>query len=139
VSRTVVTSEVEKLLADGAQLVDVLPAETFLEEHLPGAVSIPLEEIATAPGKLDRRRPVVVYCFDTQCDLSSRAAARLVQLGFDDVYDYVGSKAAWLAEGLPGEGLLRDDQRAGARVHADVPVVAPDATLGDGAAQHPGP
>ena len=36
---------------------------------------------------MDRARPTVVYCFDTQCDLSGRAAARLEQLGFAEVYD----------------------------------------------------
>jgi rhodanese-related sulfurtransferase len=59
--------EIRPLLADGAQLVEVLPREEFEEEHLPGAVSIPLKQLteqATAP--LDRQRPVIVYCWDYQ-------------------------------------------------------------------------
>jgi rhodanese-related sulfurtransferase len=125
------TEQVRRLLDEGAQLVDVLPAETFRQEHLPGAVNVPIQEIATATGKLDLRKPVIVYCYDYQCDLSARGAHLLEHLGFAEVYDYVASKAAWLAEGLPGAGLLSDDERAKAFVHGDVPRVKPDATIAD--------
>jgi rhodanese-related sulfurtransferase len=128
------TDDVRHLLDRGAQLVDVLPAETFRQEHLPGALSIPLAEIDSAPERLDPERPVIAYCFDYQCDLSPRAACRLEQLGFSEVYDYTASKAAWLAEGGPGEGLLRDADRAGAVVHRDVPRVPPGAPIGELAA-----
>jgi len=62
------TTALQKLLTDDTtvQLVDVLPAETFRQEHLPGAVNVPLAEIESAPDKLDPTRPVVVYCFDYQ-------------------------------------------------------------------------
>ncbi|MEP6813480.1 MAG: rhodanese-like domain-containing protein [Actinomycetota bacterium] len=60
--------EVQRLLAEeGAQLVEVLPAKEFADEHLAGAVNIPLKEIdERAPRELDRERPVVVYCNDYQ-------------------------------------------------------------------------
>ncbi len=125
------TSTVADLAAAGAQIVDVLPDETYRQEHIAGAVNIPLEQIATASDRLDRERPVVVYCYDHQCDLSARAAAHLDGLGFTDVYDYVDSKVAWFAEGLPSEGLVDDSRRAIARLHRDVPRVGRDATLGD--------
>ena len=129
--QTADTAEVVRLVAGGAQLVDVLPAATFKREHLPGAVSIPLSEIDSASERLDLSRPVVVYCYDFQCDLSPRGACRLEQLGFEPVYDYVASKAAWLAEGYHGDGLMRDEERAGAVTRRDVPRVAPETKLGD--------
>jgi rhodanese-related sulfurtransferase len=59
------TQEVRELLAAGARAVDVLPAPTFQEEHLPGAVSLPLEFFDPAQvADWDRDHPVVVYCFD---------------------------------------------------------------------------
>src|SRR5438067_5401785 len=125
------TARTRELLAQGAQLVDVLPEATFTQEHLPGAINIPLQSIDKAVEQLDRGKAVVVYCFDYQCDLSPRAAHRLEQLGFGEVYDYVASKAAWLACGLPGEGLLHDDHRAVARARADVPRLKPDAKVSD--------
>jgi rhodanese-related sulfurtransferase len=132
--RTVETDEVEDLAARGAQLVEVLPRDDYLREHLAGAVSVPLDEIERAPQQLDRERPVVVYCFDHQCDLSPRAAARLQHMGFADVYDYADGKAAWLADGLPAEGYLRDRDRVGGVVRRDVPTVGAADTIADVAA-----
>ena len=55
----------KRWLDRGAQLVEVLPRKEYEEEHLPGAVNIPLKELdASSIGQLDRARPVVVYCWD---------------------------------------------------------------------------
>lgn len=58
--------EVQRLLADKAQLVEVLPRDEYEEEHLPGAISVPLKEMTAdaADRFLDKDRPVVVYCWD---------------------------------------------------------------------------
>jgi rhodanese-related sulfurtransferase len=54
-----------QLLERGAQVVEVLPAEEYEEEHLPGAINIPLKALdADSTAQLDRSRPVVVYCWD---------------------------------------------------------------------------
>jgi rhodanese-related sulfurtransferase len=54
-----------RLLDGGAQLVEVLPAEEYDEEHLPGAVNVPLKQLdSRAVRALDASRPVVVYCWD---------------------------------------------------------------------------
>lgn len=59
------TADVKRLLRDGAQLVDVLAADEFAQDHLPGAINIPLKELdATSTARLDRSRPVLVYCND---------------------------------------------------------------------------
>jgi rhodanese-related sulfurtransferase len=48
-----------------AQLVEVLPAEEYDEEHLPGAINLPLKQLdADTAAVLDRERPVIVYCWD---------------------------------------------------------------------------
>ena len=58
---------VQRLLADGAQLVDVLPAEEYAAEHIDGAISIPLKELnRETTARLDPGRPVIVYCWDYQ-------------------------------------------------------------------------
>jgi rhodanese-related sulfurtransferase len=52
---------------EDAQLVEVLPPEGFEDEHLPGAVNIPLKSLdRDSTASLDRRRPVIVYCYDSQ-------------------------------------------------------------------------
>jgi rhodanese-related sulfurtransferase len=58
-------SEVKQLLAQGAQLVDVLGEDDFRHDHLPGAINIPLKKLdANTVAGLDRDRPVLVYCND---------------------------------------------------------------------------
>jgi rhodanese-related sulfurtransferase len=82
--------EVQRLVAEeAAQVVEVLPAAEYEDEHIAGAISIPLKELdAKSPRLLVRARPVIVYCHDYQRDMSPRAAARLATLGFTRVYDY---------------------------------------------------
>ncbi len=59
--------DVRRLLADGAQLVEVLARAEYEEEHLPGAISIPLKELNAETARvLERDRPVIVYCHDYQ-------------------------------------------------------------------------
>ena len=59
--------EVRALLEEGAQLVDVLPREEYEDEHLPGAINIPLKELdRETTAKLKRDEPVIVYCHDYQ-------------------------------------------------------------------------
>jgi rhodanese-related sulfurtransferase len=58
--------EVQKLLTAGAQLVEVLPAKEYEEDHLPRAISLPLRRLeAEARTILDSERPVIVYCWDS--------------------------------------------------------------------------
>ena len=57
--------KLQELLRGGAQLVEVLPEEAHREEHRPGAINIPLKQLtAKTAGRLERGRPVAVYCWD---------------------------------------------------------------------------
>ncbi|MBA3567532.1 MAG: rhodanese-like domain-containing protein [Actinobacteria bacterium] len=59
-------ADVQRLFTEGAQLVEVLPPAEYEEEHLPGAINLPLKELSRqAARRLDRTRPVIVYCYDT--------------------------------------------------------------------------
>jgi rhodanese-related sulfurtransferase len=62
----VARAEVQRLVAAGAQLVEVLPTDEYDEEHLEGAISLPLKSLTAdaAERNLDRGRPVIVYCWD---------------------------------------------------------------------------
>lgn len=37
--------DVQRLVAEGAQLVEVLPEKEYTEEHLPGAINTPLRKL----------------------------------------------------------------------------------------------
>ena len=56
--------EVRRMVRDGAQLIEVLPAKEYAEDHLPGAVSHPLRDLEKDSGQIDRNRPIIVYCWD---------------------------------------------------------------------------
>ena len=58
--------ELLRLVEAGAQLVEVLPKAEYDDEHVPGAIHLPLKSLRreTAEGALDRGRPIIVYCWD---------------------------------------------------------------------------
>ena len=60
--------EVQPLLHDeAAQLVEVLPPPEYEDEHIAGAINIPLKRLdGESVSALDRARPVIVYCHDAQ-------------------------------------------------------------------------
>jgi len=58
--------QLQDLVARGAQLVEVLPAREYVEDHLPGAINLPLGDInRQSAASLDPNRPLIVYCWDT--------------------------------------------------------------------------
>jgi rhodanese-related sulfurtransferase len=65
VPRSIDRDEVRRLVQEGATLVEVLPVKEYEEDHLPGAVNLPLRRLETeAVTLLDPTRPVIVYCWD---------------------------------------------------------------------------
>ncbi len=65
VVKSILYPEVQRLLDAGAQLVDALPEAEHSEEHLPGAMNIPLKKLdAETTADLDKGKPIVVYCWD---------------------------------------------------------------------------
>ena len=120
---TVDTARARQLVEHGAQLVDVLPAETFRQEHLPGAVNIPLAQIATAVDRLDRAKPVIVYCYDYQCDLSPRGAVHLELVVVTDDDDVVLGTIRAETAGLPDTTRVTAVMQTGpATVRPSIPV-----------------
>jgi rhodanese-related sulfurtransferase len=65
VAEQITYPRLRELLDAGAQLIEVLPEQEYAEEHLPGAINIPLKTLdAASTAQLDRTRAVVVYCWD---------------------------------------------------------------------------
>ena len=64
----VTADEVRELVEGGGQLLEVLPREEYEEQHLPGAISLPLKELdadAVAVAGLNRDKAAIVYCWDS--------------------------------------------------------------------------
>ena len=63
--REIDRDEVRQLQTEGAQVVEVLPASEYEEDHLPGAINLTLRQVeAEAREVVDPSRPIVVYCWD---------------------------------------------------------------------------
>ncbi len=66
-------------------LVDVRPEEEYDFDHLPGAVSVPLESLENHVKKLTPGKPTVVYCRGGACRMARLAVDRLQKMGFSAV------------------------------------------------------
>lgn len=90
-TREVSRDEAQKLIEDGAQLVDVRASHEWEAGRIEGATHLPLDELSQRTGEIDPERPVVLYCRGG--NRSSMAADALAASGFD---------AAKLSEGIVG-------------------------------------
>lgn len=61
-------NEVQRLVSEqNALIVEVMPKEEYDEEHIAGAVNIPVKEMnAGTTSHLDKGRPLITYCWDMQ-------------------------------------------------------------------------
>ena len=60
---SITREEVQRLMKEEAgQLVEVLPSQEYQDEHIEGAISLPLKRLnRETSGRLDKSRPVIVY------------------------------------------------------------------------------
>ena len=83
---TIGCDEAKQLVQEAAaQLLDVRTCHEYAQASLPGAVNVPLATIHTASLKLDKDKPVIVFCRSGQ--RSANACVALQGLGFDAVHD----------------------------------------------------
>ena len=84
-------------------VIDVRPAEEYAGGHLPGAISIPLDELAERLADLPPEREVVAYCRGPYCVLSY-AAVRLLRDHGRPARRLADGVLEWRAADLPLEG-----------------------------------
>src|SRR5437773_3813406 len=91
------------LLAEGeVTLLDVRPALEYRQGHIPGARSVPVDELERRLAELPRDREVVAYCRGPYCVYSDEAAELLQRHGFS-VRRLEEGFPEWRAAGLPVE------------------------------------
>jgi DNA-binding transcriptional ArsR family regulator/rhodanese-related sulfurtransferase len=94
------TQELLRRLESGDSLIlDVRPDPEYAGGHLPGAVHIPLEQLATHLAELPRDKEIVAYCRGKYCVLAHDAVRLLARHGL------IARRAAegvleWRASGL---------------------------------------
>lgn len=91
----VFTTELEQRKREGAALVDVRERDEYVTGHIPGAVNLPLSELA---GREDEIGPgAVLIC--ASGNRSSQAAAYLASQGKAGLMNLSGGTLAWMREG----------------------------------------
>ncbi len=76
--------DVQRLIKRGdAVLIDVRPPEEFVHGHIDGAISIPVDELASRLKELPRSKRIVAYCRGAYCLFADEAVALLRERGYD--------------------------------------------------------
>lgn len=75
----------ERVRRGEVTLLDVRPSIEFDNGHLPGAISIPIEDLADRLHEIPERRLVVTYCRGAYCLFAGEAVEMLRSHGFDAV------------------------------------------------------
>lgn len=76
------------------KLVDVRRKEDYDESHIPGAISIPKDELSNRLTELSTENVHVVYCYNQQCHLAAAAALALAKNGYP-VMELEGGFKVW--------------------------------------------
>jgi rhodanese-related sulfurtransferase len=116
--REVSREEAQKMLDEGAQLVDVRADHEWEAGRIEGARHVPLPELAARAGEIEKERPVVLYCRGG--NRSTMAAGALSDAGYDAVKLSEGI-VGWNGAGLPLEpegGVVAESGEAAAILHA---------------------
>lgn len=100
----------ERARSGRVTVLDVRPAEEFEAGHIPGAVSIPIDELEERLGELPKGREVVAYCRGPYCVWSHRAVAALRASG-RRARRLVDGYPEWRADGLPVENQQLEAQQ----------------------------
>ena len=93
--------ELRRRLKDGsATIVDVRPRGEFEAGHIPGAISMPVDDIKRRMKELPRRREIIAYCRGPYCLYSLDAVTLLRKHGFRSRRAEPGVPE-WRGAGLP--------------------------------------
>lgn len=83
-------------------VIDVRSAAEYATEHVPGAVNIPFDEVASRISEVDAEHGVALYCMVGP--RARKGEAALLAAGHASVLHLEGGLAAWKEAGLPVEG-----------------------------------
>jgi rhodanese-related sulfurtransferase len=82
-------------------VIDVRTPDEYASGHIPGALNIPLEEIAARISEVEAPNGVALYCM--MGPRARKGEAALLAAGYRSVLHVEGGFAAWQAGGLPVE------------------------------------
>lgn len=92
----ITVEEAQKMLEEEPEeicFLDVRTEEGYKKGHIPDAINIPLSELESRIGELDKSKKIIVYC--SSGDISRTASEILAQQGFENVYNMLGGIEEW--------------------------------------------
>ncbi len=105
IKRIIPVDEFDKKLSatPNAQLIDVRTPEEYAGGHLRNSLNINIndKEFEQQLGKLDKTKPVMVYC--KAGSRSAAAAEKMQEMGFTEIYNLDGGIMKWENAGKPVE------------------------------------
>jgi len=86
-------------------LIDVLTHESFQKQHIPNAINVPFDNNPNfvdevAGGVESKDQYIVVYCHNTQCHLSRKAASKLENAGYTSVWVFEEGLENWFDQSM---------------------------------------
>ena len=91
--------------AGRAVLVDAREAEDYAKRRAKFAINLPYHGYEASVGEFEKRvdkvKPVYIYCYGSECGLSIRVAKRLILRGYKEVRVVRQGLEAWEKAGLP--------------------------------------
>lgn len=100
--RTIDKSELKHIMDNepNALIINVLPKENYEKQHIPNSINIPVknnDRFAEEVGirAKSKNQKIVVYCANTDCNLSEKAQKKLEDADFTNVADYEAGTAGW--------------------------------------------
>lgn len=93
--KTISSTELQSKVGQQIQLIDVRTPEEFLENNIEGSQNIDIssKDFEQKVAQLDQNKPIYVYC--RKGSRSRKAAQKLEDLGFTEIYDLKGGILEW--------------------------------------------
>lgn len=90
-----------QLINRGAAIIDVRPAEAYVQGHIVNAKNIPLKDLTNDPDIVKKKKDKVLL---TVCDngvVARHAVNILRKAGFESAFSLQGGLTAWRTDNLP--------------------------------------
>ena len=98
---------------NSAFIVDARPYPKYLQETIPGSISIPDTNLNKLIGRFpaNKKEKIVVFCGGYTCEKSHVIANKLISLNYEDVTVYAGGLPAWKEAGLSTTAFSKVEEK----------------------------
>jgi rhodanese-related sulfurtransferase len=93
-------ADFQKAVGAGYQLIDVRTAQEYAQGHIPGAIDIPIDQLPASLAKIDKSKPVAVYCASGARSLNAKQF--LAAQGYTTVINLAQGIASWTGQTVQG-------------------------------------